>query len=444
MTEQVFPKTPVQGWLARKVGVPVDSLTKELIDSYQLAKLNEVIAAAHAAGPYYRKHLADFAGNRLDCLADLARLPFITADDIREQGHKMLCVSQSEISQVVTLASSGTTGTEKRLYFTPEDQESTIDFFQWCMSTLVRPGNRHLILLPGERPGGLGDLMLIALQRLGVEAIPHGFVRSVPETVAIMAERQVDSLIGVPVHVLALARYCVRENINLPIKSMMLCTDYIPQAVARELQQIWNCRVFQHYGMTEMGLGGGNECDVHDGYHLREGDLYFEIIDTGTGNPVMDGEWGEVVITTLTRRGMPLIRYRTGDFSRFIPEPCPCGTVLRRLAPVKERLVGRVSVGEESWLTMADLDEAIFPLAGIIDFTATVVYHKGKTDLEVEATTMGSDNHQARAVLAEALRDVAAIRQSEQGGGLTIVAKLKEWTTQMAPRVGKRTIKVLE
>lgn len=444
MIDRTIAKTPLEDWLAIKIGVTGGGLTKDVIAQYQIAKLNETIALAGAASPFYQRHLAGFADKKLTCLADLEQLPFTTANDLFGQGHKMLCVSQSEISQVVTLASSGTTGAEKRLYFTPAEQETTANFFRWCMAALVGAGDRQMMFLPCERPGGVGDLIITGLRQLGAEGVPHGLVHNVPAALAAMVEQQAVSCTGIPVQVLALARYCLKENIVLPVKSVMLCTDYIPQAIALELQKIWNCEVFQHYGMTEMGLGGGNECAAHDGYHLREGDLYFEVMDPVTGKPVGDGEWGEVVFTTLTRRGMPLIRYRTGDYSRFIPEPCPCGTVLRRLATVKERMVCRVSIGVESWLTMAELDEAIFPLAGIVDFSAAVAYHQGKVILKVEAVTMGSNNQEARTILTEALRGIAAVRQAEQAGVLTIVPQLEEWTTQTVPRVGKRTIKILE
>ena len=83
------------------------------------------------------------------------------------------------------------------------------------------------------------------------------------------------------------------------------------------------------------------------GYHLREADLYFELIQPETGEPVAEGEQGELVFTTLTRQGMPLIRYRTGDISRWIPGSCPCGTVLKTLDCVKDRLTGQVIIGME-------------------------------------------------------------------------------------------------
>ena len=89
-----------------------------------------------------------------------------------------------------------------------------------------------------------------------------------------------------------------------------------------------------------------------------------------------DGEYGEVVFTTLTRRGMPLIRYRTGDVSRFVAGECPCGTHLKTLERITHRLDGRLSVGP-GYLTMADLDEAIFAIDGVLNFTATLSNNDG-------------------------------------------------------------------
>jgi phenylacetate-coenzyme A ligase PaaK-like adenylate-forming protein len=95
--------------------------------------------------------------------------------------------------------------------------------------------------------------------------------------------------------------------------------------------------VYEHYGMTEMGLGGAMACEKRDGYHPREADLLFEIIDPCTGEVLPEGEYGEIVFTTLTRQAMPFIRYRTGDFSRWLPGLCGCGSILKRLDKVGDR-----------------------------------------------------------------------------------------------------------
>ena len=97
--------------------------------------------------------------------------------------------------------------------------------------------------------------------------------------------------------------------------------------------------------MTEMGYGGGVECDAHDEYHLREADLFVEIVDPESGSPMPDGVSGEVVFTTLIRRAMPLIRYWTGDTARYLTRPRPCGTTLRRLSRIQGRLANTASLG---------------------------------------------------------------------------------------------------
>jgi len=134
--------------------------------------------------------------------------------------------------------------------------------------------------------------------------------------------------------------YSANPAIRQTLKSILLSADYVPDDVCAELSKAWGCKVFEHYGMTEMGLGGAVSCDVvpnGHGYHPREADLYFEIINPVTGEVVPDGQFGEVVFTTLTRMGMPFIRYRTGDRSRWLTESCACGSILKRLDKVGER-----------------------------------------------------------------------------------------------------------
>lgn len=174
--------------------------------------------------------------------------------------------------------------------------------------------------------------------------------------------------------VLALARY--GESVGAPppptLRRMLLTTDHVPAPIVGAMERARNCVVYNHYGMTEMGLGGGVECQARRGYHLREADLHFESVHPATGDSLPDGERGEIVLTTLTRPGMPLIRYRTGNVGCFLPGDCPCGTLLKTLGQVRERLNGRIEIGAASCLTMADLDEALFPIAGLLDFSATL------------------------------------------------------------------------
>ena len=114
-----------------------------------------------------------------------------------------------------------------------------------------------------------------------------------------------------------------------------------------------------------MGYGGGVECECLNGYHLRENHLYFEIIDPITGESASDGEYGEVVFTTLNRQAMPLIRYRTGDMARFLSKPCACGTFLRTMEKVRGRIENKVQLhGNE--MCLRDFDEILLQYAPIV------------------------------------------------------------------------------
>jgi phenylacetate-CoA ligase len=383
MTASV-PLTPLEPWIAAKIGDDGRPLDPEHLRSHQLAKLNETLAWVAEQSAFYRRSLGG-TGVRLSALEDIADLPFTTAEDLRTAPFNFLCVRQGEVERIVTLPTSGTTGAPKRIFFTAEDQELTRDFFRWGMSTLVGAGDRVLILLPGSLPGSVGDLLKTALERMGVEAIAHGPVTDPERTLDVMREEDVTVLVGIPVQVLSLIRGvdAGRRQDGIKVKSVLLSTDRLPKAVSRTIEQAWGCRVYDHYGTTEMGLGGGVDCRARNGYHLREADLLFEVVDPATGRPVPDGVSGEVVFTTLTRRATPLVRYRTGDVSRFIPEPCPCGTVLRRMAHVDHRLDGDIVLPGGGILRQRDLDEALLALDRLADFRARIVQTKGRVTLVV-------------------------------------------------------------
>ncbi len=293
-----------------------------------------------------------------------------------------------------------------------------MDFFHHGMSTLVRTGQRVAVLLPGERPDSVGDLLARGLRRLDVDALAYGPVADAESAALAVASYRAHCLVGIPTQVLAVARSRAGTAIGKgSIESVLLSTDYVPRAIAKTLEEVWGCRVFTHYGMTETGLGGGVECEALDGYHLREGDLYFEVVDHETGEACPDGAVGEVVFTTLTRRGMPLIRYRTGDISRIIPQPCPCGSRLRRMDRVRGRWDGAVRLGGCT-LTLSDMDESLFRLSSLLDYRVTVSKKgDGRSRLHVDVHKVEGESFTERQVL-RTLNEVDAIRKCIADGCL--------------------------
>lgn len=370
----------MEKWIAEKIGV--QKLTQENLRNYQLQKINETVNYAAANSAFYKKLFADskLPVNDWQTFTDL---PFTTAADIQKQGTKLVCVPQEEIFRIVTLHTSGTTDKPKRIYFTADDQELTVDFFDNGMQTLTEKGDNVLILLPAKTPGCVGDLLAKGLERFG--AVPHrfGVPQNFAETLQYMADNNINAVVANPEHMLALACLAKQKQMRINLKSILLSTDFLAESLLQRLTKTFNTKVFEHYGLTETGLGGGVSCLALQGYHLREADLYFEIIDPQTGENLPDGTWGEIVFTTLTRKAMPLIRYRTGDYGRFLTEPCPCGSVLRRL----DKVLHRLETKGVSLFKITDFDEAVFSIDNIFNYDLTVNSAEKKLILTVYCLT---------------------------------------------------------
>ncbi|MCF8567244.1 AMP-binding protein [Alicyclobacillus tolerans] len=397
-------------------------LTRALLESYQLVKLRDTIRLARSNSSFYRDRLAEFPPEKIKSLRDLQSLPFTTADDIRESPMRFVCCSQDEIRRIVTLESSGTTGLPKRIFFTADDQELTKDFFHHALGVVAKPGDKVLVLLPGERPGSVGELFADGALRMDVTPVAHGFVQDPEEALGVMEREKIDTLLGTPVQVLALASYeAPGENkFRTHVKNVILNTDHAPKAVTKRIQQKWSCRVFNHYAMTEMGLGGGLECEAFDGYHMREADLLFEVVDPVTGETLPDGEEGEVVFTTLTRQAMPLIRYRTGDFGRLIPEPCPCGTVLKRMGRVKDRLTGKVVLAGGGFISMSVLDEVLFSIPGVVNLRAVISSASQGDALSVQVQATAWSASTTVELVRNALLAIPVVAQKIRDGMLVV------------------------
>jgi len=355
--------SPLEPWIVRKIGV--DALTKDVLQSWQLARVNDTLQYIGRNSRRYKKKLAGYP-EKLESLAQLGDLPFTTGAEIAEDPNGFVCVPQDEIQRIVTMQTSGTTGAPKRVFFTAADQELTIDFFGVGMNTLTDSGANVLILLPGSTPNSVGDLLANGLLQQGRVPIKYGPFDDPSEVVNLMESQSIQSMVGSPVQVLELARRW-KKGVRGP-KSVLLSTDYVPHSIVRVLESTWGCKVFNHYGTTEMGLGGGVECEAHAGYHLREADLLFEIVDPQSGQPMTEGEYGEVVFTTLTRAGMPLLRYRTGDKSCFLPGNCPCGSIIPRMECISGRFDNVLKIGGRN-IPLSEFDERLFAIDGVLDFS---------------------------------------------------------------------------
>jgi phenylacetate-coenzyme A ligase PaaK-like adenylate-forming protein len=186
-----------------------------------------------------------------------------------------------------------------------------------------------------------------------------------------LLEKDVRCIVGTPAHLNTLAaHWAARGGKRDTLRSALLCWDAVPASVVRNVEHAFGCRAFQHWGMVETGLGGAVDCGQGQGLHLREADIFVEIADPDSDAALADGEWGEITVTTLSRRAMPLIRYRTGDRGCILPGRCPCGSPLRRLDPRIRRLRDKLSLPGGAGLNAALLGERLYAVPGLTDFQA--------------------------------------------------------------------------
>jgi phenylacetate-CoA ligase len=293
-----------------------------------------------------------------------------------------------------------------------------------------------LVLMPGNTYGSIGDLLKKALALSGIECIAYGVLNDLEDAAKCIQERDITCIVGIPLQVLYLSR--VKSDIlRNKIKKVLLSTDYVPEVLINELTQKFGCRVFSHYGMTEMGYGGGVECEALSGYHMRDGDMYFEIINPDTGKAVEKGQYGEVVFTTLTRQAMPLIRYRTGDIASFSPTECACGTFLNTMKKVLGRIENRVRIGEERFLYLRELDETILPFEEVLDYRACL---KDKDRLILEVVV--KDNIDSESIKDKIMQNVRNLlpNQPMQRLNVTVVSAARCKPVRLTNSMVKRKI----
>lgn len=339
----------IDSYIMAKEGV--SRLTRADIETMQLDKLNRLLAREKERAGFYKD-----LPPKLESLSQLAQLPFTTDEDLAHNAASMLLCSQGDIQRVLSDATSGTTGAAKRVFYTKADCENTVDFFAAGLGELVFPGSVTMICMPFSGPYGLGELVSQAIEMLGAKPLKLGTMLSYSEYKKAMDEERPDSFVGMPVQLLSVLRCCGVGS----LRRALVSGDACPDEVLRQCEGILGTRLFPHYGSREMALGGAITCPAHAGMHLRENHVIAEIVDDD-GRVLPSGEYGELVITTIGMEAMPLIRYRTGDYTRILPGTCPCGSHTLRLDRLDRRPQGT---------EITALDNALLSVGAVVDFYA--------------------------------------------------------------------------
>lgn len=318
---------------------------EEFFSRAELIRLQEVrlrtTLARAARSPFYAEHFAR-AGVDLASIQgprDITQLPFTTKDDLRSAyPDRMLTRPVSDMLRLH--ASSGTTGSATVIYYTRNDVDSWADLMARCMHMVgVRPEDTFQNMSGyGLFTGGLG--IHYGAERLGCLTIPAGAGNS-KRQLKLLEDFKVSVIHIIPSYALHLST--VKDelgytNDRLNLRVALIGAEPHTEAIRRRIEDLYGMKAYNSYGLSEMnGPGVAFECLEQNGMHIWEDAYLPEIINPETGEHVAEGEMGELVLTTLCREGMPLIRYRTKDLTRFLPGECACGRHHRRL----DRIMGR-------------------------------------------------------------------------------------------------------
>ncbi|MGI5976734.1 MAG: DVU_1553 family AMP-dependent CoA ligase [Candidatus Limivicinus sp.] len=349
----------------------------ELFEKFRLFQLRKTIELAREKSPFYKRLYKDlpFKGGNISGLDDLCRLPFTDGKDLTGNAYGMLCSSQANVEKPVTFYSSGATGNRKRIYFSHADIRKILDFLPRGMNTVVgRTEGRILVMLQNSQGRGIGSILAQSLIEYGMPAWTGDLEDDPEHLYEVTLNNKINVWFGEAISIFRATRILEQKHDlkNLGMKCIFITMCNIPQYMTDYLQRAWNCRVSTHYGLTESGWGLAVDCPECGGYHYDELDHIIEIVDPVSGEIKKEGEYGEIVLTNISRDCMPLIRYRTGDISCI--KNAVCGSHLKTLGHIKRRLEGAAIIkGREFYPAL--FDTALYSSPGLLDYR---IFYRGE------------------------------------------------------------------
>lgn len=318
-----------------------ECMDQNALKKLQFARLRNLVEHLYATVPFYKKKFDKIGVKPCDIrsLSDISKLPFTSKSDLRETyPYGLLAVPQSEIVEVHM--SSGTTGTPVVGAYTAQDLD---DWAEGMARTLSGSGATHNDTIQnaygyGLFTGGMG--VHHGARKLGATIVPVSSGNT-EKQLMLMRDFHTNIFTCTPSYAMYMAEKANELGIDVSkfdVRSGCFGAEPWSEGMRKKIEAAWGIKAYDIYGLTEItGPGVAFECVEQEGMHFNEDMWYPEIIDQHTGEPLPDGEKGELVVTTLTKEGTPLIRYRTRDITYIYSEPCGCGRTTRKI----HRLFGR-------------------------------------------------------------------------------------------------------
>ena len=319
----------------------IETMDRTALERMQVERLTQTLDRA-SRSPYYAERLkaAGVDARSVRTVADVAKFPLTTKDDLREHWpYGFLAVERDELIRMHS--SSGTTGRATVIFHTTGDIAAWTNIVarSMYMTGMRRSNVFQNMMTYGLFTGGLG--FHYGAEKIGALVIPAGAGNS-KRQIQLMRDFATTVIHIIPSYALHLSTVFQELGVDprrdTEVKIAFIGAEPHSEKMRQKIESFYGFKAFNSYGLSEMnGPGVAFECPEQNGMHLWEDNYILEIVDPDTLKPLPDGEEGEMVLTTLQREGMPIVRYRTKDLTRVIPGACPCGRTHRRIERIKGR-----------------------------------------------------------------------------------------------------------
>lgn len=319
----------------------IEQMARDQMREIQLERLKKIVKYAYERVPFYKKKFDEIGllPEDIKTLEDIKKIPYTTKADLRDNyPYGLLAVPMDDIVRVH--ASSGTSGKPTVVAYTKND----LDMWSDCMARLiVAAGGRKSDIVQisfgyGLFTGALG--LHQGWEKIGATVIPASSGNT-ERQVMLMKDLGATALVATPSYGLYISEVVEKMGIkkeDLKLRIGLFGSEASSPEMHKELQDKLGLFPTDNYGLSEIiGPGVAGECEFKCGMHINEDHFYPEVIDKETLQPIEDGEWGELVITTLTKEGLPMLRYRTKDITRLIKDKCQCGRTTVRMDKIQGR-----------------------------------------------------------------------------------------------------------
>ena len=405
------------------------------INEQQLRQVDRQIKRLVASSNFYGTKLKEAGIEGVETVEDFLKLPFSHKQDLRDAYPLgLMAVPEEEIVRIHS--SSGTTGTPVIIPYTKKDVEDWAEMFKRCYEFAGITNKDRIQITPGYGLWTAGIGFQLGAEKLGAMAVPMG-PGNTDKQLQFMMDMQTTVLCATSSYALLLAEEIEKRQIKdrVCLKKGVIGSERWGEKMRRRIASELGIELYDIYGLTEIyGPGIGINCKHNTGMHCWDDYLYIEIIDPKTLKPVPDGEYGEIVITTLVKEGAPLIRYRTHDLSRIIPGECPCGSKYPRLDTIMGRTDDMMKIkGVNVFPSQIEEILAGFPEVSS-EYQIRISHLDGKDTMRLYVETNGSVNF-----LELADRIAATVKGKI---GFTPLVKVVE--IGLLPRSEKKTKRVID